>query len=223
MSGYITFWSGEYIKKLEKKGDSGPIRVIYGSEHLKMPSIASLRAGDIVYPVALRNKQLCIMARLPIEKIEPAFDYVMRETGQRHAALVPEGIVIRSQTVHGEFNFFAGGSGYTGEVELPEGIHTIIDEGELCPTEHQFHQEPITCCAELAASGGNGSDIRPRPIPSELIPQLRFGKTRSSQKPLRTDKNGAPTTVSLSGFVRKMSDETFEIFEKLFGEAEARA
>ena len=33
---------------------------------------------------------------------------------------------------------------------------------------------------------------------------LLFVKTNSAQKPLRLDKNGCPTSISLSGFVRKM-------------------
>lgn len=216
MSGYICFWSADYIKKLEKAGDTGPILVVYGSQHTKMPSISSLKIGDVVFPVALKNKTLNIMARLPIGLIEPAYDYIMRETGLRYSALIPKGILIRSKGPHGEFNTFAGGSGYTDKVVIPDHIHTIIQEESLIMLPHKFHQEPITCCAELAASGNNGSDIRPRPVPTELIPQMLFGKTKSSQKPLRLDKDGYPTTVSLSGFVRKMSDETFALFESIF-------
>lgn len=216
MSGYITFWSKEYVKELEKAGDSGPLCVVYGSQHTRMPYISSLRVGDVIYPVALRNKRLCVMARLPIKKIEPAFDYIMRETGQRHGALIPEDIAMKSQGKYGEFYAFSGGSGYKDKITLPDSIHTIIDEDALTPVPHKYHQEPIMCCADLAASGEDGSEICPRLMPPELVPALRFGKTRSSQKPLKLDKDGCPTSVSLSGFVRKMSDETFEIFESLF-------
>lgn len=218
MSGYITFWSKEYVKQLEKAGDKGAFCVVYGSGHTRMPSISSIRVGDIVYPVALKEKTLCIMARLPIEKIEPAYDYLMRETGKRYSSIIPEGILIKHQGIYGEFNVFRGGSGYTSKIKLPDNIHTIIEEDKLTPLPHKFHQEPITCCAEQAASGKNGSEIYPRFIPVETVHKLMFGKTKSSQKPLNFDKNGSPTSISLSGFTRKMSDETFEIFESFFKE-----
>ena len=216
MSGYITFWSKDYVKQLNKNGDIGPFKVIYGSHHTKMPSISSLSIGDVVYAVALQQGTLCIMARLQIEKIEPAFDYMMREMGHPYSSLIPKGIVVKSQRVHGEFAVFADGSGYLDKVELPDDIHTTIVEEDLTPIPHLFHQEPITCCAEQAASGSNGSTIVERPIPLEVVPTLLFGKTKSAQKPLRLDKNGCPTSISLSGFVRKMSDETFAIFEDIF-------
>lgn len=216
MNGYITFWSKEYMKELEKHHDDGKICVVHGSHHQRMPYISALKTGDVIYPVAIRDKTLCVMARMPVEKIEPAFDYLMRETGHYHSALIPEGILIRSQGIYGEFNKFSGGCGYTGKVTLPENIHTIIDENSMTSKPHQFHQEPITCCANLSASSENGSLIFPRPIPLETVAVLKFGKTKSTQKPLRFDKNGNLTSISLSGFTRKMSDETFEIFEKLF-------
>ena len=81
MSGYITFWSKDYVKEIEKYKDNGPFCVVYGSSHTRMPYISSLKVGDIIYPVAIREKTLCVMARLPIEVIEPAYDYLMRETG----------------------------------------------------------------------------------------------------------------------------------------------
>lgn len=217
MSGYITFWSKDYLKQLEKHNDRGSICVVYGSKnHIRMPSISSLKIGDIIYPVAIKDKTLCVMARLPIEKIENAFKYLMRETGYYHSALIPKGILIKSQGAYGEFNEFSGGSGYTDEITLPDDIHIIVDGEALISIPHKFHQEPITCCADLAASGKNGSEIYPRPIPLETVKKLMFGKTEASQKPLKFDKNGNLTSISLSGFVRKMSDETFDIFEQVF-------
>lgn len=216
MSGYITFWSKEYVKELEKHGDKGSFCVVYGSHHTRMPSVSSIKKGDIVYPVAIRDKTLCVMARLPIENTEPAFDYLMRETGNYFGSLIPEGILIQSQGIYGQFNSFSGGCGYTGKVTLPENIHTVLQYEDFVTKEHKFHQEPITCCAVVALSGKNGSSIEPRKIPPDIVPKLLFGKTKSTQKPLRTDKNGNITSVSLSGHTRKMSDETFEYFESLF-------
>ena len=216
MSGYVTYWSKDYVKQIKKNDDVGPFCVIYGSQHTRMPSISSLKVGDIVYPVTIKDGTLCIMARLPIEKTEPAFEYLMRETGLWYSSLIPDGILIRSQGIYGEFNQFSEGSGYTDKITLPDNIHTVILQEELTEIPHKFHQEPITCCAETAASGEHGSAISPHIIPIEMISSLRFGKTKSSQKPLRTDKNGRLTSISLSGFVRKMSEDTFEIFESYF-------
>ena len=216
MSGYITFWSKDYVKEVNKKGDNGPLKVVYGSQHTRMPSISSLRVGDVIYVVALQQGTLCIMARLPIERIEPAFEYLMRETGKPYAALIPNGIVVKKQGLYGEFAVFSGGSGYMDVVELPKDIHTIFVEEELISNMHLFHQEPITCCAELAASGTGGSEIFARPIPLEVVPKLLFGRNKATQKPLKLDAKGCPTSSSLSGFVRKMNDETVQIFEEIF-------
>lgn len=216
MSGYITFWSKEYVKQIEKHNDNGPFCVVYGSQHTRMPYISSLKIGDIIYPVAIKDKTMCVMARLPIEKIEPAYDYLIRETGFHYSALIPEGILMQSQGPYGEFNVFNGGCGYTDKIELPENIHTVVQEENLVMKPHKFHQEPITCCADIAASGNNGSSIQARLIPIEKVSTFLFGKTKSTQKPLRLDKNGCLTSISLSGFVRKMSDETFRYFEEMF-------
>lgn len=50
MPGYIVYWPQDHVKDLEKAGDAGPIRVVFGSIHARMPSIASVKEGDIVYP-----------------------------------------------------------------------------------------------------------------------------------------------------------------------------
>ncbi len=216
MSGYITFWSKDYVKQIEKHKDNGPFCVVYGSQHIKMPHISALEIGDIIYPVALKDNALCIMARLPIERIELAYDYLIRETGLYYSSLIPEGILIQTHGVYGEFNKFKGGCGYTGQVELPDHIHTVIQEENLIEKPHRFHQKPITCCADIAASGDKGSSIEARPIPLEKVSTFLFGKTKSTQKPLKLDKSGNLTSVSFSGFVRKMSDETFRYFEEMF-------
>lgn len=51
------------------------------------------------------------------------------------------------------------------------------------------------------------------------VKTMLFGKNKASQKTLRFDKNDRIMTTSVSAFVRKMSDETFEIFESLFSTA----
>ena len=65
MAGYMVYWPGEQIRKLKKAKDTGPIRVVLGSVHAKMPSIAGVKPGDVIYPVTLEKGTLYAMARLP--------------------------------------------------------------------------------------------------------------------------------------------------------------
>lgn len=79
MAGYITSWPKEQIRKLIREKDNGPIQVIFGSVHTRMPSIKSVKAGDVIYPVTIEEGTLCVMARLPVEKTEPAYEYLIRK------------------------------------------------------------------------------------------------------------------------------------------------
>jgi len=215
MAGYIVYWAKDYVKRVEKAGDQGPFKVVYGSQHTVMPSIASVKAGDIVYPVTIQNGTLAVMARLPVEKTEPAFDYTLRELGRRYAALVPEGVAYYSRERFGEFVCWRHGSGYAGGAHVPDNIHTVYREWEISEVPHLFHQVPKTCCAEKAASG-EGSEIFPREIPIDVVKSMLFGPSKSKRKPLLLNKSGGLASSSLSGFVRKMSGETMEVFERLF-------
>ena len=64
MAHYIVYWPQDRVEELKKTGDKGPIKVILGSIHSRMPTIASIKAGDIVFPVTLMKKKLYVMARL---------------------------------------------------------------------------------------------------------------------------------------------------------------
>lgn len=92
MAGFITYWPNEQIKKLKKEKDEGPIQVIFGSIHTRMPSIKSVKVGDVIYPVTVSGGTLCVAARLPVEKIESAYEYLVRELGNSCSALVPENV-----------------------------------------------------------------------------------------------------------------------------------
>lgn len=54
----------------------------------------------MIYPVTLAEGTLCVMARMPVEHIESAF-----ETGQIHSVLVPDGYAL-------EHEYNAGGLFY---------------------------------------------------------------------------------------------------------------
>ena len=194
MPGYIVYWPLDHIKTLQKAQDNGPIKVVYGSIHTRMPTIVSIKEGDVVFPVTLMNKQLCAMARLPVEHRERAFDYCLRELGCPCGALTPE----------------------DEDEENPRPQFSYQDT--WTPTKpHLAHQVPFNCCAEWAVWGERGTGIRPRPLPAEAIPALRFGFPKSKERPLRLDSKGNVLTMSL-GSTRRMSAETLAIFEALFAD-----
>lgn len=180
-----------------------------------MPSIASVKPGDVIYPVTLEKGVLYAMARLPVERVERAYDYLLRETGDRHAALIPKDAAYEERP-----SWFISGSGYYhSREEIPPEVTRITCLADQKPVPHLCHQEPFNCCSETAASGSGGSAIAPRPIPEERIADFRFGSVKSKQKPLKRNAKGELTTLSLSGFTRKMSDDTKAYFDSLFGDA----
>lgn len=220
MSGYIVYWPQEQVRKLKRMKDTGPIRVVLGSVHTKMPSIAKITEGDVIYPVTLEKGTLFVMACLPVEKVENAFDYLLRETGDRQAALIPKGTAYESIAYRGAVPFFltSDGSRFNHVDDLPSEITRIEYLADRKPISHLCHQDPFNCCSETAASGTKGSYIQPRPIPKEKITDLLFGPSKAKQKPLKLNAKGELTTLSLSGTARKMSDETKEYFDSLFDE-----
>lgn len=188
MAGFITYWPKEQIRELKKNKDNGPIQVVFGSIHTKMPSIKCVKEGDVIYPVTVSDGTLCVVARLPVEKIEPAYEYLVRELGNPCGALIPE---------DKDWNWRE----YYGKAPVKP---------------HSCHQRLFNCCSETAAVSAHGSSIELRPIPKEKLPQLMFGPTKAKQKPMLLDKNGSPKVISISSNVRKMSEETQELFDSLF-------
>ena len=217
MSGYIVYWPKEQIRKLKKEKDTGPIQVVLGSIHTKMPSIASVKVGDVIYPVTLENGILYVMARLPVEKVESAFDYLLRETGDRHAALISPDVAYEEMWSTGPQFLCGDETRYYDSVDkLPPKVTRIEFLADRKHIPHLCHQEPFNCCSQTAASGSEGSAICPRPIPKEKISDLLFGPSKAKQKPLKLNAKGELTTLSLSGAARKMSEETKEYFDSLF-------
>ena len=229
MAAYMTYWPGEQLRALKKAGDTGPIRVVLGSIHSKMPSIESVQVGDIIYPVTVIKGTLCVLARLPVEKKEPAFDYLIRETGQRWSALIPSGVACWEEGFRGDYRYiihdrveipgepgkYRGVNMFSSPEELPPGYQIVNTTEELLP--HLLHQRPFNCCSKTAVSGMHGSTIEPRPIPRELLPELRFGWPKSKQKGLRFNAKGDVLTMCVAT-TRRLSDETFAVFESLFSD-----
>ena len=87
----MVYWPQDRIKEIQKAGDIGPIKVVFGSIHSRMPTIVSIREGDVVFPVTLIKKHLYVCAMLPVEHREEAYYYLVRELGNSCGALTPEG------------------------------------------------------------------------------------------------------------------------------------
>lgn len=208
MAHYIVYWPQDRVQELKKSGDKGPIKVVFGSIHSRMPTIVSVNVGDVVYPVSLIKKKLYVMARLPVTHKERAFDYCIRELGREYGALTPEGIVVKKTDT---FFCAANGQSFNCVEAIPQGMTLVIESDK----PHAKHQEPFNCCSEWAVFGEDGSSIEPRLMPEEMIPLLRFGYPKSKEKPLRLNQNGNVLSMSLTA-TRRMSEETAEIFEKLF-------
>lgn len=188
MPAYMVYWPQDRLKEIQKAGDTGPIKVVYGSIHAKMPTIASIKVGDVIFPVTLMNKRLYVLARLPVERREPAIDYTLRELGRPCGALKEEG------KTYPEFDY----------------------QDSWAPVlPHQEHQMPFNCCSKWAVSGEHGTSIQPRPLPDELLPSLRFGCPKSKEKGLRFDAKGNVLSSCLCA-TRRLTPETLEAFEALF-------
>ena len=99
MDHFTVYWPLDVINDLRSANDQGPIKVIYGSIHSRMPSIVSIKEGDIVYPVIIFQKHFYVLARLPVEHKEYAFHYLLRELGQHHSALIPDGFALECQDI----------------------------------------------------------------------------------------------------------------------------
>lgn len=218
MAGYMVCWPQDQWKKIKRAGDHGPIKVVHGSIHSRMPTIVSIQVGDVVFPVTQMNRHLYVLARLPVTHREPAFDYLMRELGTRHSALIPEGIAEETQSRTGKTYYWAWDcKAYDHLEDIPEGIR-IIPRSEQVEKPHLAHQEPFNCCSQWSVWGEAGSSIEPRQLPDELLPELRFGYPKHKEKPLKFTPAGSVLSSSLTA-TRRMSEETLSIFERLFTQA----
>lgn len=92
------------------------------------------------------------MARMPVEHIESSFDYLLRETGQIHSALVPNNYALEHEYNAGGLFYMMNSGKYEKKEDLPKGTVMLIPR-EMEAKPHKFHQEPQTCCAKLAAWG----------------------------------------------------------------------
>ena len=219
MSGYMIYLSKEY--KLLGKGET--VSVVYGGYSTHLPSLNKIRKGDTVYTVTIFKNTLYAVGRFTIENIEPAFDYLMCETGKPYNCIFPDDYAVRCtyndvpyipRNKAGKHFYRTNKQKYETIAELPEGTKVMILE-ELTDILHKASQEPPTDLAAFALTGSNGSGILMRMIPAEKIPELRFVSGKE-QNPPKTDKNGKIVITSILSNARLMSDLTKEYFDSLF-------
>ena len=66
MAGYMVCWPQDRWKEIARAGDTGPVRVVYGSIHARLPSISSILQGGVVVAVTQVNDHLYVLACLPV-------------------------------------------------------------------------------------------------------------------------------------------------------------
>jgi hypothetical protein len=77
--GYVVLWSRDYCTKLRRAGDVGrPLQVVYGGEHSSQPLISKygVSAGDVLYPIAVRDGKMFIVGGMRVTEIIPWVRYV---------------------------------------------------------------------------------------------------------------------------------------------------
>lgn len=168
MAHYMVYWPQDRVEELKKAGDRGPIKVVLGSIHSRMPTIVSIKVGDVVFPVTLMKKRLYAMARLPVTHRECAFDYCMRELGRQHGALIPQGVVLESGGGENTYYWSWDCKHYNSLADVPEGT-CVIPLSEQVEKPHQLHQEPFT----VALSGQFG-EKKAVPLNQDLCPKKLF-------------------------------------------------
>ncbi len=125
MAHYTVYWPQNRVEEQKKAGEKGPFKVVLGSIHSRMPTTASTKAGDVVFPVTLMKKKLYVMARLLVTHREPAFDYCLWKLGTRHAALIPKGIAVECQMNGASYYWTWDCKHYNHLRDMPEGARII--------------------------------------------------------------------------------------------------
>ena len=79
METYVVLWTNDWCTLLEKSGEKGPLKVIYGGPHISVPSLGKVKSGDVIYPVRVKNGCLYILGRMKVETIIKADNYLAEQ------------------------------------------------------------------------------------------------------------------------------------------------
>jgi hypothetical protein len=80
-NSFVTLWTLERCNWLQRVGDRGPLEVIFGGDHQSLPSLDSVAVGDVIYPVAVRDGSLWVIARMGIDELRAPEEYVRARLG----------------------------------------------------------------------------------------------------------------------------------------------
>lgn len=75
-NAYFVLWPYEWCKLLMKCNDFGPLDVIYGGEHISVPSFGKVDVEDIIFPVFIHQGTLFLLGKFEIQKKCKATDYL---------------------------------------------------------------------------------------------------------------------------------------------------
>jgi len=76
MNAYFILWPNDWCKRLIQAGDNGLLQVLYGGPHSSVPSLGKVAAGDLIYPVMVKEGQLFILGSLQVAHITEAEAYL---------------------------------------------------------------------------------------------------------------------------------------------------
>ncbi len=93
MSGCMIYRTKEYVERI---GSGDCLSVVFGGYSLSVPSVTKVKVGDMVCPLTMNRNELYAMGRLTVEKTEPAFDHLMRETGMPYDRMFPDDHAVRN-------------------------------------------------------------------------------------------------------------------------------
>jgi len=88
MNTYLVLWPNDWCNLLEKAGDVGPLKVVYGGPHISVPSLGKVKNGDMIYPVRVKAGCLYVLGRMKVEKIIDADSYLAQQ-----AIIRPKGML----------------------------------------------------------------------------------------------------------------------------------
>lgn len=79
MNAYLILWPNEWCKLLEKANEKGPLKVIYGGEHMSVPPLTKVTIGDKIYPIRILNGCMYILGCMQVDSIVDANNYLMQQ------------------------------------------------------------------------------------------------------------------------------------------------
>ena len=165
-NAFTVMWSSEYLRWIRRSRDGGPLSVVFGGPHKRMPSLASVEPGDLLHVIAVQAGGIHLIARMRVARLDCPFCHVRSTTGlsrppnsswnQWFAELKrshPEVGHRVPQTCADEAAIADAGSGFNFDNRLPAHLLPLLRlgprpgrekpltglDGEVLKTHHTFH------------------------------------------------------------------------------------